>query len=84
MGIEHGFSCINVGDVYTEEEAPFGKVHSGESNHASGINKENYEKYYIVPKTSILLAGTGEWKISSVTCIVLYLLKTIILIIRKV
>ena len=38
-----------------------------ESNHDSGVYKEhnawNYE-----PKSSILLAGTGVWKISSVAC----------------
>ena len=48
-------------------------VHSGksltipESNHASGVYKEHYTLYY-VPKSSILLAGTGVWKISSVAC----------------
>ena len=47
------------------------KGHSGKSatirelNHGSGVCKENYA-YYYVPKSSILLAGTGEWKISSV------------------
>ena len=35
-----------------------------ESNHGSGVCKEQY----YVPKSSILLAGTGVWKISSVTC----------------
>ena len=38
-----------------------------ESNHASGVYKEHCAKYY-VPKSSILLAGTGVWKISSVAC----------------
>ena len=36
-----------------------------ESNHASGVYKENYALYYL-PKSSILLAGTGKWKISYV------------------
>ena len=38
-----------------------------ESNHGSGVCKEHYALYY-VPKHSILLAGTGVWKISSVAC----------------
>ena len=38
-----------------------------ESNHGSCIYKEHYALYY-VPKSSILLAGTGVWKISSVAC----------------
>ena len=38
-----------------------------ESNHAPGVYKELYTKYY-VPKSSILLAGTGVWKICSVPC----------------
>ena len=38
-----------------------------ESNHGSGVCKEHYVKYY-VPKSSILLAGTGVWRISSVAC----------------
>ena len=48
-------------------------AHSGksvtirESNHASGVYKEHYAKYY-VPKSSILLAGTGVWKIHYVAC----------------
>ena len=37
------------------------------SNHGSGVCKEHYALYY-VPKSSILLAGTGVWKISSVAC----------------
>ena len=37
------------------------------SNHGSGVYKEHYAQYY-VPKSFILLAGTGVWKISSVTC----------------
>ena len=37
-----------------------------ESNHGLGVCKEHYTKYY-VPKCSILLAGTGVWKISYVT-----------------
>ena len=44
---------------------PFGKVR--ESNHGSGVCKEDCAKYY-VPKSSILLAGTGIWKISSEAC----------------
>ena len=36
-----------------------------ELNHGSGVCKEHYALYY-VPKSSILLAGTGVWKISSV------------------
>ena len=49
------------------------RLHSGksatirESNHGSGVSKEHYAKHY-VPKCSILLAGTGIWKISSVAC----------------
>ena len=35
-----------------------------ESNHGSGVCKE----HYYVQKSSILLAGTGLWKISSVAC----------------
>ena len=48
-----------------------GLMHSGksatirESNHGSGVGKEHYAWYY-EPKSSILLAGTGVWKISSV------------------
>ena len=48
-------------------------LHSGksatirESNHGLGVCKEHYAKYY-VPKSSILLAVTGVWKISSVAC----------------
>ena len=38
-----------------------------ESNHGSGVCKEHYA-YYYVPKSSILLSGTGVWKVSSVTC----------------
>ena len=38
-----------------------------ESNHGSGVRKVHYAQYY-VPKGSILLAGTGVWKISSVPC----------------
>ena len=38
-----------------------------ESNHGSGVCKENYA-YYYVPKSFNLLAGTGVWKISSVAC----------------
>ena len=36
-----------------------------ESNHGLGVCKEHYALCY-VPKSSILLAGTGLWKISSV------------------
>ena len=48
-------------------------LHSGysatirESNHGLGVCKEHYA-YYFVPKSSILVAGTGVWKISSVAC----------------
>ena len=48
-------------------------IHSGksatirESNHGSGVCREHYA-YYYVPKSSILLARTGIWKISSVAC----------------
>ena len=38
-----------------------------ELNHASGVYKEHYALYY-VPKSSILLAGTGVWKISYGAC----------------
>ena len=38
-----------------------------ESNHGSGVCKEHYA-YNYKPKSSILLAGTGVWKISSVAC----------------
>ena len=44
---------------------PFGKVR--ESNHGSGVCKEDCAKYY-VPKSSILLAGTGIWKVSFEAC----------------
>ena len=48
--------------------ATFGKVRNNwDSNHGSGVCKEHYA-YYYVPKSSILLAGTGVWKISSVVC----------------
>ena len=33
-----------------------------ESNHGSGVCKEHFA-YYYVPRSSILLAGTGIWKI---------------------
>ena len=36
-----------------------------ESNHVSGVCEEHYAQYY-VPKSSILLAGTGILKLSSV------------------
>ena len=48
-------------------------MHSGksatirESNHGSGVCKEHYVSYH-VSKSSILSAGTGVWKISSVAC----------------
>ena len=48
-------------------------VHSGKSatirelNHSLGVCKEHCAKYN-VPKSSILLARTGVWKISSVAC----------------
>ena len=48
-------------------------MHSGKSatirvsNHGSGVCKEHYAQCY-VPKSSILLDGTGVWKISSVAC----------------
>ena len=38
-----------------------------ESNHGSSVCKE-HQAYYHVPKSSIMLAGTGVWKISSVAC----------------
>ena len=38
-----------------------------ESYHGSGVCKEHHALYY-VPKSSILLAGTDVWKISSVAC----------------
>ena len=50
-----------------------GSFHSGksatirESNHGSGVCKEHYAKYY-APKSSILLAGTGIWKVSTTAC----------------
>ena len=52
-----------------------------ESNHGSGVCKEHHMSYY-VPKSSILLAGTGVWKISFVACGSSFF-KSIILIIRK-
>ena len=64
--------CIHPGKCATTRE----------SNHGSGVCKEHYAKYY-VPKSSILLAETGVWKISSVTC-EFSSIKSIILIIRKV
>ena len=36
-------------------------------HHGLGVCKEYYVWYY-VPKSSILLAGTGVWKIRSVAC----------------
>ena len=54
-----------------------------ESNHASGVYKEHYTKHY-VPKSFILLAKTGIWKISSLAFVGSALLKLIILIIQKV
>ena len=38
-----------------------------ESNHGSGVCKEHNTWYYVT-KSSILSAGTGVWKISSVVC----------------
>ena len=38
-----------------------------ESNHVSDVCQENYAYHYFL-KNSILLAGTGVWKISSVAC----------------
>ena len=38
-----------------------------ESNHGSGVCKEHYAQYY-VPKSSIVLAGTGVRTITSVAC----------------
>ena len=49
------------------------RVHSEKSvtipelNHAPGVYKEHYVKYY-VKNSSILLAGTGVWKISFIAC----------------
>ena len=49
------------------------RFHSGKSatiqlsNHGSGVCKQHYVYYYVL-KSSILLAGTGVWKISSVAC----------------
>ena len=49
------------------------QMHSGksatirESNHGSGVCKEHYPSYY-VSKSSILLAGTGVWKMIFVAC----------------
>ena len=43
-----------------------------ESNHGWGVCKEHYT-YYYVPKSSILLAGTGVWKNSSVACWFIYI-----------
>ena len=40
----------------------------GESNHGSGVICKEHYAYYYVPKSSILLAGTGVWKISSGAC----------------
>ena len=51
----------------------FGIYHSKKSStirelkHGLGVCKEHYAEYY-VPKSSILLVGTGIWKISSVAC----------------
>ena len=59
--------------VCLNKKRVLGMMHSGksatirESNHGSGVCKEHYAWYY-VPKSSILLAGTGVWKISSVAC----------------
>ena len=39
-----------------------------ESNQVSGVRKEHYA-YYCVRKSSILLAGAGARKISSVACV---------------
>ena len=50
-----------------------------DSNHGSCVCKEYYVQYY-VQKSSILLDGTGGWKISSVACG----FKSIIMIIGKV
>ena len=50
-----------------------GVRHSGmsatirESNHSLGVCKVHYVLYY-GPKSSILLAGIGVWKITSVAC----------------
>ena len=38
-----------------------------ESNHVMCVYKV-YKEHYYVPKNSILLAGTGVWKISAVAC----------------
>ena len=61
----------------------FGKVHHNSRIESwMGACKEHYA-YNYVPKSSNLLVGTGVWKISSVAC-GFTLLKSIILIIRKV
>ena len=52
-----GFPCMHLGKSATFRE----------SNQGSGVCKEHCAWYY-VPKSSILLAGTGIWKISSVAC----------------
>ena len=64
---------INAFNIEFLKFSPREKPHSGksatirESNHDSGVCKVHYALYY-VPKISILLAGTGVWKISSIAC----------------
>ena len=74
--------CTGMPPLY--QNGDFTKWHSGksatirESNQGSGVCKEH------VPKSSILLAGTGVWKISSVACGFRSMKIYYFLIIRKV
>ena len=51
-------------NVYLPIIGPFGKLRH---NHGLAVCKERYA-YYYVPKSSILFAGNGAVKISSVAC----------------
>ena len=60
--------CKFIPNMVADEMSHSGKsVTIRESNHGSDVCKEHYAQQY-VPKSSILLAGNGVWKISSVAC----------------
>ena len=57
--------CLKLVRLYLKQSGKSGTIR--ESNQASGVRKAHYGQYY-VRKSSILLAGTGVRKISSVAC----------------
>ena len=61
-------SAFMVRKMLVRHATTFGKVrHISRIESWLGVYKEHYTKYY-VPKSSILLARTGVWKMCSVAC----------------